>query len=253
MSQVKALCTQSESALVQASRKPELEKLSPARVKQLAARARKLFDKWQGQGRSQARARSRQVGSPDVDTRTQQKALIFKEALTQFESRLERLQAADAVAAGKAPSAKPKKARAAEHRAPRARVRAKLAETAAALNVAPRVADTASREETTAGSSVSPDASATAGKEAAAGKSPDPTVGRPFVAPLPVTERKPQRTAPVSRSAAKKVGHSTARQRGAATAAKQSRVARSGLTSRVRGHVSARGRRAQARRDQKNS
>jgi hypothetical protein len=41
----------------------------------------------------------------------------------------------------------------------------------------------------------------------------------------------------------------TTHQLGAAAAAKQSRVSRSGLTTRVRGHVSARGKRAQARRD----
>lgn len=44
----------------------------------------------------------------------------------------------------------------------------------------------------------------------------------------------------------------TARQRHAETAAKRARIKRTGLTSRVLGHVSARGKRAQARRDSKN-
>ena len=44
----------------------------------------------------------------------------------------------------------------------------------------------------------------------------------------------------------------TARQRRAETAAKRARIKRTGLTSRVLGHVSARGKRAQARRDSKN-
>ena len=62
MSQVKSVCTANEVSLVLASRKPQLETLSPAELKRSARRARALFDKWQGLARGQARARSQKEG-----------------------------------------------------------------------------------------------------------------------------------------------------------------------------------------------
>ncbi|HQX53748.1 MAG TPA: hypothetical protein PLR25_27790 [Planctomycetaceae bacterium] len=59
---VKALCSDSETALVRASRKGELENLSPASLRQHSVRARKLADKWRDMERGQSRTRSRQSG-----------------------------------------------------------------------------------------------------------------------------------------------------------------------------------------------
>ncbi len=137
---VKSLCSPSETELVRASRKPELAELTPAEVKRLAVLRRKLFDKWQGLGRGQARARTRQVGLGTADANTELKVQIFREALTSFEARLAQLDGSTHSPAKKPPakkpaakkhsakkhSAKPKAARAVEHRAARASVRKAL-------------------------------------------------------------------------------------------------------------------------------
>jgi hypothetical protein len=127
---VRSLCTQSETELVRASRKPELAELSPAEVKRLALRARKLFDKWQGLGRGQSRVRTRQVGLGTADANTELKVQIFRDALTSFEARLAELDGPTHSPAQKSPAkkpaGKPKAVRAVKHRAARAAVRKAL-------------------------------------------------------------------------------------------------------------------------------
>jgi hypothetical protein len=197
MSQVKSVCTANEVALVAASRKPLLETLSPAELKRSARRARTLFDKWQGQARTQARAKRQKEGFGEEQARTQSKVDIFQEALRNFEKRLATVEKASAGkgARGKSAGGKPKKARSAGHRSARADVRSQLAEP--------------------------------------------PMVPRP---------KKPALT-----GIQKKLAADLGQQQSATAAATKSRVTQSGLTSRVRGHVSARGRRAQGRRDSKNA
>jgi hypothetical protein len=132
-SKVRALCSESEIAIVRASRKPELAKLSRAEVKRLAIRARKLRDKWQIVARDQSRARSRLVGATQADKNTQLKAEIFRDALDVFEARLKQLDESGAPTARKS-RPKAKKERTAEHRATRAAVRKGITAAADLLN-----------------------------------------------------------------------------------------------------------------------
>ncbi len=119
---VRSLCTTSETALVRASRKPELEQLSPAVLRRNAQLARKLFDKWQDLGRSQSRATGRKTGAGAVDPNTAVKAEIFRDALNSFETRLAKADESASPAAKK-PKSKTKRMRSAEHRSTRAAVR----------------------------------------------------------------------------------------------------------------------------------
>jgi hypothetical protein len=130
---IKAICTESELALVRASRKPELEELTQAAVKRLAVRARKSFDKWQDLSRGQARTKTREVGAGSTDPNTLLKVQIFRDALTNFETKLAKFAGSDGAGAKQA-QPKAKRARAAEHRATRATVRKDLAKVEAVLN-----------------------------------------------------------------------------------------------------------------------
>jgi len=247
LSEVKEICTKSELALVTASRPPKLEKLSAAEAKKSAGLARKLFDKWQDLNRDQARDRSRKVGLGERDTRTQLKVRIFQEALQDFEAR-----SSQGDASGKADSkpsqSTPKKVRAIKHRETRASVRAELAEKHAALNAkAPASKKGAGSAKPAAKAPAT--AAAVKPKPAKAAESKMPVAGaRPAAATA--AKKKPKRTPPPAAAEAQsKLSASPADKLKATTAAKQTRIARSGITSRVRGHVSARGRRAQGRRD----
>ena len=134
---VKALCNASELSLVRLSARTELVKLSPAQLKQKVARARALRDKWNDQARTQRRAtqaaqRARQT---DDNARSAEKAEIFGEVLTRFETQLAKVEA-KGVSAGAAGAAKKKLAprtRSATHRADRAEVRDLLKEKRLAL------------------------------------------------------------------------------------------------------------------------
>jgi hypothetical protein len=239
ISQVKSLCTDSELALVQASRRPQLQTLDRAQLKRHSQRARKLFDKWQGLTRSQGRAQSRQVGFPDPDTASQQKVQIFQDALQNFDAQLAKLEAAgEKAAASKRSGTTPKSVRAAEHREGRGQVRKKLAEKQAALNEG---ATAPKKRRLKPAASVTAPAETPAPTSAAAApkkkKKAPPRRTKPQTKVSPATAAKSQKKPPVPRSEK------------ASTAAKQSRVEQSGLTSRVRGHVSARGKRSQGRRD----
>src|SRR5262249_36579533 len=85
---ISSLCNNSEILLVRASRPPELNHLSQAELKRLAARTRKLADKWLGQYRSQARIRSRQTGSGAAVSNTRLKAQVFSDAFRKMQARL---------------------------------------------------------------------------------------------------------------------------------------------------------------------
>ena len=252
-SKVKSLCTDSEVALVRASRTPQLDKHNAAELKPLAARARKLFDKWQGLSRKQTRTRNRQVGSANQDTSTQLKSLIFREALDAFEARLAKLNA-NAPATVRTSKPKTKKVRAAGHRQARAAVRTGMT-AALDLTNAKRAGSKKPSKAAVANAAV---AKATAAKEV------EPTKAVKMAAKLaankaaakkaakPTRSTGPSQTLAAKKTPAKPLSISAAQQLRAATVAKQARVARSGQTTRVLGHVSARGRRAQARRDSKN-
>jgi hypothetical protein len=251
MSQVKSVCSANEVSLVLASRKPQLETLSPAELKRSARRARALFDKWQGLARGQARARSQKEGFGEERARTQLKVDIFQEALQSFEQRLAKLEKASTgktstgkAAPGKSSAAKPKKARAAGHRSARADVRSKLAEKRIKLNEGRGQQPPKAANPPTDTPQATVLTTETAPVEGDADQQAPRPKRKPPVAPRP---KKPMLT-----GIQKKLAADLGKQQSAVAAAKHSRVVQSGLTSRTRGHVSARGRRAQGRRDSKN-
>lgn len=246
LAKVKSLCSDPEVNLVKASRRPVIGNLSVAQTRRSIDRAKKYVDKWRDQGRSQSRAHSNKVGFPDKGTRTQTKIQIFEEALAKFQERLDKLEASGAESQPETRTTRPKPARTAGHRSSRAEVRKQLSEKEEKLN---RKKGT-SKKKASAKKKTSPKKSAKSAaakkaakrrsakttkkvrsaveKQLAAGESPD-RVGTPTASTgLNVTKRK---------------------QRKANTAAKQARVAESGLTSRTRGHVSARTKRSSGRRD----
>jgi hypothetical protein len=246
-SKVKAVCTAAEIALVRASRKPALTKLSLAETKQQAKRAKKLADKWEGLRRDQSRTKRRAGGENESLANTELKSQIFREALASFSTRVEQLEAA---ASPRTPSKKAAKSRrTAGHRATRAAVRSELSAKESKLNAPKR-----KKKAKPAAASAKPavDASTAANKKkpakkVAAGTSATKTAKTP--------KKAKKKSAKKMAAPAEVVGLASLtprKQRKATTAAKQRRVAVSGLTSRVRGHVSARGRRAQAARDQRN-
>ncbi len=242
---VKALCTDAESALVRASRRPALGQLTPPEVKRHAARAKKLADKWAALSRDQSRTQARQSGFGDSAANTELKAEIFRDALANFTARLGALEAAGE-SKGTAKSAKSKKRRSAGHRTERSAVRKELKTEKRQRN-----AD-AAKKATRAPASTGATSTPTAKTKKVAGKTPAPKAAKPK--PAKKKSAKKAAAPPLAAGAPQEgvPGPTTLQQLAAKTAAKQSRVRRSGLSSRVRGHVSARGRRKQAARDQRN-
>jgi hypothetical protein len=235
-SKVKAICTASEAALVRASRKGEIEQLGLARLKQLALRARKLANKWRDLQRGQSRVRSRSKSYGNRDTNTLAKEQIFRDALNSFEARIAQLDVSGAPAAtGSGKTTINKNVRAAEHRARRAAVRKGLTAVEDLLNAEVK------KEE----KPVKP--APTHGAIAATAAPPEPSK---LPTGVPRTTR-PAATIPKPRPKGISLVQ-LAKQRQATTAAKHSRVVRSGKTTRVLAHVKSRGKRVQARRDAKN-
>jgi hypothetical protein len=236
-SKVKAICSAAEVKLVRASRKGEIEKLTPAEVKRLAAQAKKLADKWHSLGRGQSRARNRKVGFGEADANTQLKGQIFREALEAFQAKLAQPEKL-AGGSGKSAAKKSKQDRAAEHRATRAAVRKGMTAVEDLLDES----EQPKKKPAKAAKPAAPPQPTPVPRQSAPTK-PAPTKSiaqqRPPQQPLLPTKRTPQ--VPVD----------PLKQQAAIAAAKQSRIARSGRTTRMAGHVTARVRKAQARRDSK--
>lgn len=228
---IKEICTAEEAKLVRASRKPELEKLSAAELKKHAAVARKLYDKWLALGREQSRAKSKKVGFGESPANTKLKTEAFGDALKAFEDQLAK-QPGTAAPKKKAVT---KKKRNADHRANRSNVRQELSEMKESLKEPARKA-----------------AKKKAVKKVSAKKKvAQKKVAEPVTAEEPVkkaVKRTRPKTAPVGNPG---LNFDKGKARQAKTAAKQARLDRSGVTSRMRGHTMVRGQRAQARRDSK--
>lgn len=258
MPQVKQLCTASEVELVEASRKPRLEQLILAEARRHAQRARKLFDKWQDQARRQARSRERQVGFGDADSRSHQKEQIFAEALASFEAHIAKLERAADKGRGKAKvAATPKKARTAGHRESRASVRADLSEAKAELNAKKAKPKKKTADKSRPTSAAKTTAAKNAGKKApvaVADPADDATestsrIKDPAVSPPSKKRKRPP--APPAGLAQKKFAGAESKQIAVGAKAKKTIVKLSGRTTRMFGHTASRGKRAQARRDQR--
>lgn len=231
-SKVKAICTESEIAIVRASRKGEIENLSPAEVQRLSGLAKKLADKWRGLGRSQSRAQSRKAGFGQTAANTALKAQIFRDALEAFQAKQAKLKHSTAMPA-KQPPKKTKQHRTAEHRAVRAAVRK-------GMTAAEDLLDTSEQPKKVAPSAAKPAVAARRSTPVATPAAKQ--VGKPKASLKPPKAAKRSASTPID----------SLRQKSAIASAKKSRMARSGKTTRLVSHVTARGKRAQARRDAKN-
>ena len=246
LSDAKSLCTVTELRLIESSHGPTLEKADQTRLKKKIALAREQRDKWRDLFTRQRRDVQQEQASRDNQSnkRSERKSELFANALTRFEAQLAKVMEAPPVApAAKATSrpVTPKADRVRAQRVARATTKLKLKEL----------------ELPTATKKVSP-----------------PTVDKP-VDPVVVTPTPPTKATTKTKSksptkkatkkvSAKKVAGSPSRlakakpaaskvaqTKGAAAAAKSTRIKVSGKDSRVRGHVSASGKRSQARRDSK--
>ena len=88
LDEVRLLCTKAEYALVAESRPPAIEKLTATKLKTNTANARKLVDKWQKLSRGQSRDESRKTGEPDLASKTYTKHQVMHEALEAYQARL---------------------------------------------------------------------------------------------------------------------------------------------------------------------
>ncbi|MCY3005234.1 MAG: hypothetical protein NTV29_04575 [Planctomycetota bacterium] len=88
LDEIRLLCTKAEYALVSDSRTPAIEQLTSMQLKTNAANARKLVDKWQKLSRGQSRDESRTTGEPDLASKTYSKHQVMHEALEAYQARL---------------------------------------------------------------------------------------------------------------------------------------------------------------------
>jgi hypothetical protein len=236
LAKFKEIATAAEIELIRTSR--ALKELTTTEAKQLATRARKHYDKWLGLSRGQARERGKKLGFGEIKANTELKLQAFAEALEKFEDHL--LKLGSAPAAKKKAAPKTKQTRNAGHRASRAAIRGELNAVQESLKEPARKAakKKAAKKKTV--------------KKAAAKKK---AVKKAVVEDTPLVESAPKKKVPKrgrpapTPTANTGLGLNKGKNRKANTVAKQARLDSSGVTSRVRGHVSARGKRAQGRRD----
>ena len=88
LDEVRLLCTKAEYSLVAESRTPAIEQLTAMKLKTNTANARKLVDKWQKLSRGQSRDESRKTGEPDLASKTYTKHQVMHEALEAYQARL---------------------------------------------------------------------------------------------------------------------------------------------------------------------
>lgn len=88
LDEVRLLCTKAEYSLVAESRTPAIEQLTAMKLKTNTANARKLVDKWQKLARGQSRDESRKTGEPDLASKTYTKHQVMHEALEAYQARL---------------------------------------------------------------------------------------------------------------------------------------------------------------------
>lgn len=240
----KRMCTKSELGVVMGSRPEAIEKLSADQLKKNVASARRLRDKWRDLATEQRRETQQAQKSrvTDKNARSGEKAALFAHVLKRYEDQLKQAETSGATAGKTLAKAPKKKVRAAGHRIKRAVVRDELKTVRSELNAAGKVK-----------------------KKKAAKKKPAAT---PAAAPKKKVAKKAAAKKVVKKKATKKVAKKAAkkkpafgsgslglvaadsgRQLAAETAAKKSRLKASGKTSRIQGHVQARGGRKQAKRD----
>jgi hypothetical protein len=258
LDEIRLLCTKAEFALISASRSPAIEKLSVVELKKNAANARKLSDKWQKLSRGQSRSESRKTGEPNLDSKSYAKQQALHDALVAYEAQLVTASSTTTVTAA-AKKLTPKQ-RTASARVSRQAARTELQGVKKTLN---KAAKTTSRKAATAKPAAAP-----AAKPAAAKPATKSATTKSAAAKKTLVKTAAKRTAKraavastVPTSQVKKIVKETAKtgivvptpaaKAQLAGKAKANRVKLSNRTSNIAGHVSGKGKRAQAKRDSK--
>jgi hypothetical protein len=246
LSQASRLCNASELKLFASSLPAEIGKLTDAQVATAIARARALKDKWSALAKEQIRTEQSAERRRAVDAagRSESKARLFSEALDRF------VKARESAAAGGVVTKSKTKGREG-----RAGVRDYLKSKRASINTEKRptrggagVRPVASRPEASAPTTPAVSGAAGGLNPAKAKVKPKPksstqsTLLRALAADSTPATKLPPALAQPHLKLGSPVKAATAR-------AKQRAIAKSGLTSRTRGQVSASGRRAQGKRD----
>lgn len=285
LDEVRLLCTKAEYALVAESRTPAIEQLTAMKLKTNTVNARKLVDKWQKLARGQSRDESRKTGEPDLASKTYTKHQVMHEALEAYQARLavvattasveasaKKLTPRERTASARASRqsartelqgvkktvnkvAKARSIQAAKKAAPvkATAVKAtpvKAAPVKAAVKAAPAKAAPVKPAAVKASTKKAP-----ASKSEAAKKTLVRTAAKRTAKRAEVAASAPALAAPkkVVKTTAKPgiVAATPAAKAQLAASAKSNRVKLSNRSSNIAGHVSAKGKRAQAKRDSK--
>ena len=280
LDEVRLLCTKAEYALVAESRTPAIEQLTAMKLKTNTANARKLVDKWQKLSRGQSRDESRKTGEPDLASKTYTKHQVMHEALEAYQARLA-VAATTASVEASAKKLTPRE-RTASARASRQSARTELqgvkktvnkvakarsiqaAKKAAPVKATPVKAAPAKPTVKAAPVKTAPVKAAAvkattkkapAAKSEAAKKTLVKTAAKRTAKRAEVAASAPAIAAPkkVVKTTAKPgiVAPTPAAKAQLAASAKSNRVKLSNRSSNIAGHVSAKGKRAQAKRDSK--
>ena len=247
LANAKSLCTTTELRLINSSHGPALEKYDEAGLKKKIVLARELRYKWNDVFTRQRRDVQQKEGARvnDKNERSQVKSQLFANALARFEAQLTKVVASPAPVAGakkSSHSAPTKEQRVRAQRVDRARTKEHLKDLLPASPkkvvvtkaVTPPVP--AAPTKTTAALPAKPKAATK--KSVKTKKAAKKAVKKPVGAPSTLVKAKGPKSA-------------AAPTKSASVAAKQTRIKMSGKDTRVRSHISASGKRNQARRDTK--
>jgi len=286
LDEVRLLCTKAEYSLVAESRTPAIEKLTAMKLKTNTANARKLVDKWQKLSRGQSRDESRKTGEPDLASKTYTKHQVMHEALEAYQARLavvattasveasaKKLTPRERTASARASRqsartelqgvkktvnkvAKARSIQAAKKAAPVKAAPVKVAPVKAApVKVAPVKAAPVKAAPVKAAPVKAVTKKAPASKSEAAKKTLVKTAAKRTAKRAEVASSAPAIAVPkkVVKTTAKPgiVAATPAAKAQLAASAKSNRVKLSNRSSNIAGHVSAKGKRAQAKRDSK--
>lgn len=229
LSQASVLCTPSELRVVKTASEQALAGHSAASMKKHIAQARKLRDKWRDLATRQRREVQKAQGSRGTNSaaRSKQKADLFGRVLARLEGQLAKQAELQAAASAPASSSAEKKPTA-KKKTPKKKV---ANEPASKKSPSPTVAQS------------KPSAGGGGKKKAAKKAVKTETARKQSASPSGAATTGVQR----KKSGSSLLGSNL--QKSAETAEKRGRLKASGLVTRIRGHVSARGKRAQGRRD----
>ncbi len=274
--ELKQLLTAAELKLVESSRPPTLAKLSEAKLKKQITFTRAARDKWRDQSTRQRRDAQRAQGSrvTDAASRSADKNKVLTKALNDLQKQLDKIGSGAAAPGPKAPTPKgpSKQKRAQGHRESRAEIRAELEEKRAKLTGEGAGKQTAKKQ--AAKKKVAEKQSATkkavkkapvkkapakkvAAKKAAVKKkvaakkvaAPAVDIAKPTAAKKKAVKKNSPASNQLTADIEARLNLNPSDQLATRTQAKKARIRQSGLTTRTRGHISARGKRSQGRRD----